>query len=109
MLNRLFGALGWLGSILVFMAVAIRFVRPDLELLRRAVGRTLHLEPRFACRFRPGFFGAYWSLVEDLHTSPPLHLIASEGKVETLHQVLGWGSLLGSCRKLLVHSEITPL
>ena len=37
MLNRLFGALGWLGSILVFMAVAIWFVRPDLEQLRRVL------------------------------------------------------------------------
>ena len=35
MLNRLFGALGWLGSILVFAAVAVWFVRSDLETLRR--------------------------------------------------------------------------
>ena len=37
MLNRLFGALGWLGSILVFTAVAVWFVRPDLESLRRVL------------------------------------------------------------------------
>ena len=37
MLNRLFGALGWLGSILVFTAVAVWFVRPDLEPLRRVL------------------------------------------------------------------------
>ena len=37
MLNRLFGSLGWLGSILVFTAVAIWFVRPDLEQLRRVL------------------------------------------------------------------------
>ena len=37
MLKRLLGALGWLGSILVFVAVAVWFVRPDLESLRRAL------------------------------------------------------------------------
>ena len=37
MLNRLFGALGWLGSILVFAAVAVWFVRSDLETLRRVL------------------------------------------------------------------------
>jgi len=37
MLNRLFGALGWLGSILVFTAVAVWFVRPDLDQLRRVL------------------------------------------------------------------------
>ena len=37
MLNKFFGALGWLGSILVFMAVAVWFVRPDLETLRRVL------------------------------------------------------------------------
>ena len=37
MLNRLFGSLGWLGSILVFTAVGIWFVRPDLEQLRRVL------------------------------------------------------------------------
>ena len=37
MLNRLFGALGWLGSILVFTAVTVWFVRPDLESLRRVL------------------------------------------------------------------------
>ena len=37
MLKRLLGALGWLGSILVFTAVAVWFVRPDLESLRRAL------------------------------------------------------------------------
>ena len=37
MLNRLFGALGWLGSILVFTAVAVWFVRPDLDTLRRVL------------------------------------------------------------------------
>ena len=37
MLNRLFGSLGWLGSILVFAAVAVWFVRPDLEQLRRVL------------------------------------------------------------------------
>ena len=37
MLNRLFGSLGWLGSILVFTAVAIWFVRPDLDTLRRVL------------------------------------------------------------------------
>ena len=37
MLNRLFGFLGWLGSILVFIAVAVWFVRPDLEQLRRGL------------------------------------------------------------------------
>ena len=37
MLNRLFGSLGWLGSILVFTAVAVWFVRSDLEQLRRVL------------------------------------------------------------------------
>ena len=37
MLNRLFGALGWLGSILVFAAVAVWFIRSDLETLRRVL------------------------------------------------------------------------
>ena len=37
MLNRLFGFLGWLGSLLVFTALGIWFVRPDLELVRRAL------------------------------------------------------------------------
>ena len=37
MLNRLFDLLGWLGSILVFTAVAVWFVRPDLEPLRRTL------------------------------------------------------------------------
>ena len=37
MLTRLFGSLGWLGSILVFTAVAVWFVRPDLEQLRRVL------------------------------------------------------------------------
>ena len=37
MLNKLFGALGWLGSILVFTAVAVWFVRPDLDTLRRVL------------------------------------------------------------------------
>ncbi len=37
MLNRIFGLLGWLGSILVFTAVGIWFVRPDLESLRRVL------------------------------------------------------------------------
>ena len=37
MLNRLFGALIWFGSILVFTAVAVWFVRPDLEQLRRVL------------------------------------------------------------------------
>ena len=37
MLNRLFGSLGWLGSILVFTAVGIWFVRPDREQLRRVL------------------------------------------------------------------------
>ncbi|MEE2790685.1 MAG: hypothetical protein VX453_03545, partial [Acidobacteriota bacterium] len=40
MLNRLFGFLGWLGSILVFIAVAVWFVRPDLEQLRRGLALT---------------------------------------------------------------------
>ena len=38
--NRLFGFLGWLGSILVFIAVAVWFVRPDLEQLRRGLALT---------------------------------------------------------------------
>ena len=37
MLNRLFGSLGWLGSILVFTAVAVWFVRSDLDTLRRVL------------------------------------------------------------------------
>ena len=37
MLTRLFGALGWLGSILVFTAVAVWIVRPDLDTLRRVL------------------------------------------------------------------------
>ena len=37
MLNRLFGSLGWLGSILVFTAVAVWFVRSDLETLRQVL------------------------------------------------------------------------
>ena len=37
MLNKLVGALGWLGLILVFTAVAVWFVRPDLEQLRRVL------------------------------------------------------------------------
>jgi ABC-type uncharacterized transport system involved in gliding motility auxiliary subunit len=37
MLTKLFGSLGWLGSILVFTAVAVWFVRPDLEQLRRVL------------------------------------------------------------------------
>jgi ABC-type uncharacterized transport system involved in gliding motility auxiliary subunit len=37
MLNRIFGSLGWLGSILVFTAVGVWFVRPDLEPLRRVL------------------------------------------------------------------------
>ena len=37
MLNRLFGFLGWFGSLLVFAAVAVWFIRPDLELLRRTL------------------------------------------------------------------------
>ena len=37
MLNRLFGSLGWLGSVLVFAAVAVWFVRSDLEQLRRVL------------------------------------------------------------------------
>ena len=37
MLNRLFGALGWLGSILVFTAVAVWYVLPDLEQLRQVL------------------------------------------------------------------------
>jgi len=37
MLTRLFGALGWLGSILVFAAVVVWFVRSDLETLRRVL------------------------------------------------------------------------
>jgi len=40
MLNRLFGVLGWLGSILVFTAVAVWFVRPDLDQLRRVLAST---------------------------------------------------------------------
>ena len=37
MLNKLFGSLGWLGSILVFTAVAVWFVRSDLETLRQVL------------------------------------------------------------------------
>ena len=37
MLNRLFGFLGWFGSILVFIAVAVWLIRPDLEQLRRVL------------------------------------------------------------------------
>ena len=37
MLNRLFGLLGWLGSIFVFAAVAVWLVRPELEPLRRSL------------------------------------------------------------------------
>ena len=37
MLNRLFGALGWFGSILVFTAVVVWFVRPDLGQLRQVL------------------------------------------------------------------------
>ena len=37
MLNRLFGALGWFGSILVFTAVAVWYALPDLEQLRRVL------------------------------------------------------------------------
>ena len=37
MLNRLFGALGWFGSILVFAAVVVWFVRPDLGPLRQVL------------------------------------------------------------------------
>ena len=37
MLNRLFGFLGWFGSLLVFAAVAVWLIRPDLEVLRRTL------------------------------------------------------------------------
>ena len=37
MLNKLFGALGWLGSLLVFAAVGVWLVRPELEPLRRTL------------------------------------------------------------------------
>ena len=37
MLNRILGFLGWLGSLLVFVAVGVWLVRPDLELLRRTL------------------------------------------------------------------------
>jgi len=37
MLNRLFGALGWFGSLLVFAAVGVWLVRPELEPLRRTL------------------------------------------------------------------------
>ena len=37
MLNRLFGVLGWLGSIFVFAAVGVWLVRPELEPLRRTL------------------------------------------------------------------------
>ena len=37
MLNRLFGVLGWLGSIFVFAAVGLWLVRPELEPLRRTL------------------------------------------------------------------------
>ncbi len=37
MLNRFFGALGWFGSILVFAAVLVYFVRPDLGQLRQVL------------------------------------------------------------------------
>ncbi len=37
MLNRLFGALRWLGPVLVFTAVAVWYVRSDLETLRRVL------------------------------------------------------------------------
>ena len=37
MLNRLFGVLGWLGSIFVFAAVGLWLVRPELEPFRRTL------------------------------------------------------------------------
>ena len=37
MLNKILGFLGWFGSILVFVAVGLLFVRPDLETLRRVL------------------------------------------------------------------------
>ena len=37
MLNKLFGALGWFGSLLVFAAVGVWLMRPDLEPLRRTL------------------------------------------------------------------------
>ena len=37
MLKKIFGSLGWIGSILVFTAVAVWFIRPDLESLRRVI------------------------------------------------------------------------
>ena len=37
MLNKLFGALGWLGSLLVFVAVGAWLARPDFETLRRTL------------------------------------------------------------------------
>ena len=37
MLNKLFGTLGWLGSLLVFVAVGAWVARPDLETLRRTL------------------------------------------------------------------------
>ncbi len=60
----------------------------DMELLKQAMGRSLQIEPRFACRFRSGFFGAHWSTVEDYYTNPPLYVIHSDKEANTLHQVL---------------------
>ena len=37
MLNRILGFLGWFGSLLVFVAVGVWIVRPDLDTLRRAL------------------------------------------------------------------------
>lgn len=37
MLNKLLGFLGWFGSMLVFLAVGVWLVRPDLETLRRTL------------------------------------------------------------------------
>ncbi len=37
MLSRLLGSIGWLGSILVFTAVGVWLVRPDMETLRRVL------------------------------------------------------------------------
>ncbi len=37
MLNKVLGFLGWFGSLLVFVAVGVWIVRPDLEILRRTL------------------------------------------------------------------------
>ena len=37
MLNRILGFLGWFGSLLVFVAVGVWIVRPDLDTLRRTL------------------------------------------------------------------------